>query len=342
MLDKNIKTISNEDVEGSLCFLVKWSSTNVEYTNQTKFSSKKKLYKKIAKDYVQNFMQVYMVEQEEEFKKLVAHVLEITKFNNKSKINKEALKKKLSEKIDGINNKIEGLVDCKIHGEEAELYITEGLSGLGGMVLARNPITQAGMPIRGKILNCLKEDYNRIFKSPIITNLIKVIGCGIEGDKKNKDLGMFDINKLRYGKIIFLCDEDPDSRNIVALLLTMFYRLMPTLIKEGKIYVAKTPLFEIRDTKTDEVQYAYSDQEKESIIKSMSKNIKINRNKGIGEVDAIVLNETAMNPETRHIVQVNIDNVSNMINSFEVWMDNDVTMRKEYIENNLDKYIIEE
>ena len=122
----------------------------------------------------------------------------------------------------------------------------------------------------------------------------------------------------------------------------MFYRLMPTLIKEGKIYVAKTPLFEIRDTKTDKVQYAYSDQEKESIIKSMSKNIKINRNKGIGEVDAIVLNETAMNPETRHIVQVNIDNVSNMINSFEVWMDNDVTMRKEYIENNLDKYIIEE
>ena len=343
MLDKNIKTISNEDVEGSLCFLVKWSSTNVEYTNQTKFSSKKKLYKKIAKDYVQNFMQVYMVEQEEEFKKLVSHVLEITKFNNKSKINKEALKKKLSEKIDGINNKIEGLVDCKIHGEEAELYITEGLSGLGGMVLARNPITQAGMPIRGKILNCLKEDYNRIFKSPIITNLIKVIGCGIEGDKKNKDLGMFDINKLRYGKIIFLCDEDPDARNIVALLLTMFYRLMPTLIKEGRIYVAKTPLFEIRNTNTDEMFYAYSDQEKDSILKTLnSKNIKISRNKGIGENDALILNETAMNPETRHIVQVNINNISDMINSFEVWMDNDVTMRKEYIENNLDKYVIEE
>lgn len=343
MLDKNSKTISNEDIEGSLCFLAKWNSTNVEFTNQTKYGTKKRLYKKIAKDYIGKFLDVYTIENSEEFKKLVEHVLEITKFNNKSKLNKESLKKKLSEKIDGINNKIEGLVDCKIHGEDAELYITEGLSGLGGMVLARDPIFQAGMPIRGKILNCLKEDYDRIFKSPIITNLIKVIGCGIEGDKKNKDLGMFDINKLRYGKIVFLCDEDPDARNIVALLLTMFYRLIPTLIKNGRIYVAKTPLFEIRNCDDDKMYYAYSDKEKENILKSINtKNFKIARNKGIGENDALVLNETAMNPETRHIVQVNIDNIEEMIKSFEVWMDNDVSQRKEYIENNLDKYLIEE
>lgn len=339
--NSKFKNLTTKDVEDSFSFVFSVQSTNVEYENQIKLSTRKKTYRTLAQKYVQDTLEVFEMENKKEFQKMVNHVLEVQKFNNKSQASKDALKKKLAEKVDNINNRVEGLVDCKIHGDGAELYITEGRSALGGMVLARDPYNQAGMPIRGKILNCLKANYDKIFKNDIVTDLVKVLGCGIETDKKNKDLGSFDINNLRYHKIIFLCDEDPDARAIVNLLLTMFYRLMPTLIKQGKIFIAQTPLFEIRNKDTDEMIYAYSEQQKEEIIKKIPR-YHIARNKGVGEVEPEVLSETAMKPTTRKLIQVKIEDVLSMVDSFDMWMDDDVTRRKAYIENHLNEYIIED
>lgn len=338
IVDNKFQPISNNDVEDSLAFVFSIQSTNVEFENQIKFSTKKKLYKTLIQNNIQEMLEIYSIENKIEFEKIVKHILQVQKFNQKNKINKEALKKKLSESVDNINNRVDGLVDCKIHGEEADIYITEGLSALGCCILARNPLTQAGMPIRGKILNCLKAPYSKIFKSEIIMNLIKVLGCGIECDKKNKDLGDFDINKLRYGKIIFLVDEDADAKSICCLLLTMFYRLMPQLLSSGRIYIAQTPLFEIKNLDTDEVFYANSEKEKNKIMSKIKK-CHVSRNKGVGEVMPEVLNKTAMNPETRTIIQFKINNIEEMNHMFNKWMNDNVTERKTHIESHLDKYI---
>ena len=204
--------------------------------------------------------------QPKEFEKFINHILEVQKFNGRAQASKRALKKKLSEKVDNLTNRIEGLVDCKHHGENCEIFIAEGKSALGSIVAARNPQNQAAISIRGKILNCLKVDYETVFKNETVTDIIKSLGCGIETDKKNKDLGCFDKNALRYERIIIATDADPDGYQIACLLLTMFYRLTPTLIKEGHIYIALTPLFEIRDIKTGEYHYAFTEEEKEEII----------------------------------------------------------------------------
>ena len=339
LLDKKIGNISNGDIEESLSFIASIESTNVEFSNQTKFSTNKKLYKDITQSYVQEMLTVMLAENPKGFEKIVKHILEVQKFNSKAQANKKALKKKLSEKIDSISNRVEGLVDCKHHGEDSELYIAEGKSALGSIVLARNPQNQAVIPIRGKILNCLKANYDTIFKSEIITDLVKAIGCGIETDKKNKDLGTFDIKNLRYGKIMACADADEDGKQIVCLILTMIYRLMPTLIHEGRVYIVNTPLYEVR-LKDDSSLYWNSESEKEEyLIKYGDSNIKhMARCKGLGEMTAEVMSETGMNPQTRNLTQVTIDDIKAMQRAFDVWMDVDVTGRKEIISTELYKY----
>lgn len=340
MLSKDIKDISKEDVSDSLCFLVKWSSTNVEFTNQTKYATKKNLYKKIAKEYINNFMEVYISEHKDDFKKLVEHILEITKFNNKSKSNKEALKKKLNEKIDNFGNRVNKLVDCKLHNEESEVFIAEGESAKGSIVLARNPKTQAVYPIRGKILNCLKASPDEVVKSPIITDLIKVLGCGVSfKSKRNKDLNNFDINKLRYGRVIIASDQDDDGLSIQALVLTAIYTLMRDLIIEGKVYIAQTPLFVVTELKTDKRYYAFNEIEKDKIISNIKGKTRVNRLKGLGEASKEDMYNTALNPETRQMIKVTVEDVEKMIDKFDMWMDEDVTRRKEFIINNLHSYM---
>ena len=337
LLNEKLGTLSNADIADSISFVCNFKSTNVEFSNQTKYSTGKKLYGDIAKQFTQELLEIYMIEQPKDFEKFVAHILEVQKFNNKSQASKKALKKKLSEKVDSFT-KIEGLVDCKEHGENSELFICEGKSALGSVITARNPVNQAGMAIRGKIMNCLKSSYDEIFKSQIVTDIIKVLGCGIDTDKKNKDLGEFNEQALRYGKIVISTDMDADGYQIACLLLTLFYRLTPQLIKSGRIYIALTPLFEIKDLKTGTTHYAFSEEEKENIISSLEK-FKISRNKGLGELDAKVMAETGVNPDTRTIVKVDIDDIKEMEKSFEIWMDEEVTTRKNIILNELDKYV---
>ena len=338
MLDKKNGEVSHTDIEESLSFVVSIESTNVEYENQTKLSTNKALYRDIAKDYIYSLLEVFEIEQPKEFEKFINHILEVQKFNGRAQASKRALKKKLSEKVDNLTNRIEGLVDCKHHGENCEIFIAEGKSALGSIVAARNPQNQAAISIRGKILNCLKVDYETVFKNETVTDIIKSLGCGIETDKKNKDLGCFDKNALRYERIIIATDADPDGYQIACLLLTMFYRLTPTLIKEGHIYIALTPLFEIRDIKTGEYHYAFTEEEKEEIISKLTK-YQVNRNKGLGEVDADVMSRTGVNPETRKIMKVTYNDAEKMIKMFEHWMGNSTVERKKYIENDLNKYV---
>jgi len=340
LIDKKIGAITKEDIEESISFVAAINSTNVEYENQIKLATQKKLYKTIAQSYIQDLLQIMLIEKPKDFEKLIKHILEVQKFNNKARASKSALKKKLSEKIDNLSNRVEGLVDCKIHGPEAELFIAEGRSALGSIVLARNPKNQAAIPIRGKILNCLKADYQTIFKNEIILDLIRCLGCGVETDKKNKDLGEFDINALRYGRIMIATDADPDGAQIQCLLLTMFYRLTPTLINEGRVYIVKTPLYEVKCG--DEITYIYSEEEKADKLKAFEgKRYTLSRAKGLGELDAQVMSDTGVNPETRNVEQVTVENITEMIKTFEIWMGQDVTDRKAIIESSLDKFIEE-
>lgn len=340
LIDKKLGDVTPSDIEESVSFVCNFLSTNVEFTNQTKLSTNKSLYMRIAKEYIQEILEVFLIEKPKECEKFINHILEVQKYNNKAQASKKALKKKLSEKVDNLINRIDGLIDCKHHGENCELFIAEGKSALGSIIAARNPQNQAGIAIRGKILNCLKADYDEIFKSDTVTGIIKSLGCGIEADKKNRDLGCFNKSSLRYERIIIATDADPDGYQIACLLLTLFYRLTPTLIKDGHIYIALTPLFEIKDLKTDKYYYVYSEEEKLDVISRLEK-YQVNRNKGLGEVDAQVMAKTGVNPETRNILKVTYNDAEKMIKTFEEWMGNEVDSRKEYIENDLNKYEVE-
>ena len=327
---------TNLDIEMSFGFVVSVLSTNVEFTNQTKFSTNKQLYKKLVSEYIVENMEIFKAEKPQEFDKILKHLQQINTFNTKNENSIKNIKKKLSEKTDTFTNRVETLVDCREHGENAELFITEGKSALSSVVASRNSDFQAAMPVRGKTLSVLKASADQIFNNQIILDIIKVLGCSFKNGKK-KLLDDFNIDNLRYGKIILTVDRDSDGASIACLLATTFYKLMPELLKQGKIYLAKTPLYEIT-TKDDRLIYAFSDKEKDVIVKE-NKIAKIQRNKGLGEMSAEVMAETTMNPETRVIEKIVINNEEDMKYYFEKWMGNDVSLRKEHIENHLHEYM---
>lgn len=329
---------TNLDIEMSFGFVVSVLSTNVEFTNQTKFSTNKQLYKKLVSEYIVENMEIFKAEKPQEFDKILKHLQQINTFNTKNENSIKNIKKKLSEKTDTFTNRVETLVDCREHGENAELFITEGKSALSSVVASRNSDFQAAMPVRGKTLSVLKASADQIFNNQIILDIIKVLGCGCSfKNGKKKLLDDFNIDNLRYGKIILTVDRDSDGASIACLLATTFYKLMPELLKQGKIYLAKTPLYEIT-TKDDRLIYAFSDKEKDVIVKE-NKIAKIQRNKGLGEMSAEVMAETTMNPETRVIEKIVINNEEDMKYYFEKWMGNDVSLRKEHIENHLHEYM---
>ncbi|MDG0860348.1 toprim domain-containing protein [Staphylococcus equorum] len=338
LFPKNVKSFLSTDIESSVSYVCVALSNKVEFQNQTKLSTNKKLYKDLTKKHVQKMLEVFSVENPSQMKKFINHILTVQKHNDQNQKAKAKLKKTLNQKVDGIGNKVEKLVDCKKHGLESELFIAEGNSALGSIVLARDAMNQAAYPLRGKILNCLKSDYPTIFKNQVITDLVKVLGCGIQADKKNKDLDSFDISKLRFGKIIISTDSDEDGYQICCLILTMFYRLMPDLIKEGRIYIAQTPLYEVK-LKDDTMIYFYNENEKDEKLSSL-KNVKtISRCKGLGELDSLTMHETAMNEETRNLVQVTVNDIEKMAKSLNDWMGIDHSNRKQYIAQNLYKYV---
>lgn len=342
LFPKNVRSFSDSDVEESISFVAVVLSNRVEFSNQTKFSTQKKLYYEVAKQRTQQLLEVMEVEDRKNFDAIVKHLLLVQKDNASNQRQKEKLKKELTKKVDNLNNSIDKFVDSRIHGEEAELYLAEGDSAHGSVVLARDGKFQASLPMGGKFLNVAKAStLEAIVKNKIIMNVIRVLGCGVELGRKHKDVAPFDITKLRYGKIIIASDQDADGKQITSLAITLFHTLMPEIIKQGKLYIAKTPLYEIK-LKNDSVLYAYSDEERDELIqRDKKKVVNVARSKGLGELDAEVMAETAMNPETRHLVQVTIGDSGVAKRTLEDWMGTSVDNRKEMISANLNEYIHE-
>lgn len=334
------RSFLDSDVEESLSFVSTMLSNNVEFSNQTKLDTQKRLYRDVAKERVERMLEVMEIEDKKGFDAIVKHLLLVQKDNRTNQRQKERLKKKLTEKVDTMSNNIDNFVDCRIHGEEAELYLAEGDSAHGSVVLARDGQFQASLAMGGKFLNVAKaSSLEKIVSNEIVMNVIKVLGSGIDLGKKHKDIPPFDISKLRYGKIICASDEDPDGAQITTLIITLFHQLMPQIIEEGKLYIAQTPLYEIK-LKNDEILYTYTDEGRDELVEKHRKDIElISRSKGLGELSVDVMAETAMDPKTRHLVRVNIEDAEKASQTIEDWMGNSVENRKDFISENLNRYL---
>lgn len=274
------KKITSQDIEMSFNMIVSVLSTNVEYANQTKFSTKKQLYKKITSEYIINNMETVKAENPKVFEEMKKHLEKINAFNTNNIEKVKKLKATLNEKITVVN-RVKKFIDCRTKDvSKRELFIVEGDSALSSCKMGRNSEFQALIPVRGKILNCLKADITTILESDIITDLMKVLGCGIEvNSKKNKELHSFNLDNLKYDKIIICTDADVDGYQIRCLILTMIYVLAPTLIHSGKVFIVETPLFEI-ETKSGS-QFAYSENERDMIVSSLNERYTLHRSKGL-------------------------------------------------------------
>lgn len=266
--------------------------------------------------------------------KIAEQVLVNKRSREKAEKSRIDLKKKLAGSID-LSNQVQKFVDCRSKDlSQRELYIVEGDSALGSVKMARNAEFQAVIPVRGKILNCLKADYDKIFKNEIITDLIKVIGCGVEVKTgKNKEISMFNLDNLRWNKIVICTDADVDGFHIRTLILTMLYRLVPTLIEKGYVYIAESPLFEI--TTSDKTYFAYDENEKTKILKMIGdKKFDIQRSKGLGENEAEMMSLTTMDPATRRLIKIEPDDIEQTQWMFDMLLGDDLQGRKDFITNN--------
>ncbi|MBR5513083.1 MAG: DNA topoisomerase [Ruminococcus sp.] len=328
---KNESKIKYEDVDECLILVSSSFSTVTSYENQTKKAITNKFIREAMTEFLRHQLEVYFIENPDEAKRISEQIL----LNKRSRENAEKtrlnMKKKLTGTID-LANSVEKFVDCRTKDiNRREIYIVEGDSALGSVKLARDSEFQAVIPIRGKILNCLKAEYTKIFKSDIITDLIKVLGCGVEvTSKANKELSTFDINNFRWSKIVICTDADVDGFQIRTLILTMLYRLTPTLIEQGYVYIAESPLFEI-NTK-EKTYFAYTEQEKQRILAQIGdKKHTIQRSKGLGENEPDMMNLTTMNPDTRRLIKVTSDDIRESAEIFEMLLGDDLQGRKDYI-----------
>ncbi len=330
--------ITFQDVEDCLVIVISSFSTQTSYENQTKKAITNKGIQEAMTEMLRHSLEVYFIENPMDADKIAGQVLINKRSREDAEKTRLNLKTKLTGKMD-MANRVQKFVDCRSKDvNERELFIVEGDSALGSVKQARDASFQAVMPIRGKILNCLKADYDRIFKSEIITDLIRVLGCGVQvKTKANKNLGVFDINNLRWSKVIFCTDADVDGFQIRVLLLTMVYRLAPALIEEGKVYIAESPLYEI--TSKDETYFAYNEQEKAEFLKKLEgKKYTIQRSKGLGENEPEMMSLTTMDPKTRRLIKVNPGDAEDAARMFEIMQGNDLDGRKEYIAEHGNEY----
>ena len=331
---KNESKISFQDVSDCLVLVTNCFSTQTSYENQTKKAITNRFIQEAMTDFFKERLEVYFIENKPEADKIAEQVLVNKRSREAAEKTRLGMKKKLSGSID-IANRVQKFVDCRSKDpEKREIYIVEGDSALGACKLSRDADFQGIMPVRGKILNCLKADYVRIFKSDVITDLLKVLGCGVEVQAKGKkDLNAFDINNLRWNKIIICTDADVDGFQIRTLILTMIYRLVPTLIREGYVYIAESPLYEIESK--GKTYFAYSDKEKTDIVASLNgAKASINRSKGLGENDPDMMWMTTMNPETRRLIKVMPEDAERMAQVFDLLLGDDLAGRKNHIAEN--------
>ncbi len=327
---KNESSIKFQDVQDCLVLVTNCFSTRTSYENQTKKAISNKFIQVAMTEFFKEQLEVYFVENKPEADRISEQVL-INKRSRETAERARQGRKKLSGTVD-IANRVPKFVDCRSRDpEKREIYIVEGDSALGACKQSRDSEFQGIMPVRGKILNCLKADIVRIFKSDVITNLMKVLGCGVEvKDKHAKDLSSFDINNLRWNKIIICTDADVDGFQIRTLILTMLYRLVPTLIKEGYVYIAESPLYEINSK--SKTYFAYSDREKAEIMEELKgQKVSVSRSKGLGENDPEMMWMTTMNPESRRLIKVMPEDAEKMSDAFELLLGDNLEGRKNHI-----------
>ncbi|MBR1739628.1 MAG: DNA topoisomerase [Ruminococcus sp.] len=337
--NKNEKAITFQDVEDCLVLVSSSFSTQTSYENQTKKAISNRFIKETMTEFLKHNLEIYFIENPDEALKIAEQVMINKRSRESAETSRLNIKKKLQGTID-LSNQVQKFVDCRSKDlSRRELYIVEGDSALGSVKMARDAEFQAVIPVRGKILNCLKADYDKIFKNEIITDLIKVIGCGVEVNTgKKKDLSAFNLDNLRWNKIVICTDADVDGFQIRTLILTMLYRLTPTLIEKGYVYIAESPLFEI--TTKDKTYFAYDEPEKDKILKMIgNKSFTIQRSKGLGENEAEMMSLTTMNPATRRLIKVNPDDVEMTGWMFNMLLGDDLAGRKEFITNNGADYL---
>lgn len=329
--NKTEAKINFQDVADSLILVSNSFSTMTSYENQTKKSITNKFIQEAMTEVLRHQLEIYFIENKPMAEKIAEQVLINKRSRETAERTRVNIKKKLTGTID-MTNRINKFVDCRSKDtSRREVYIVEGDSALGSVKLSRDAEFQAIMPVRGKILNCLKAGYDKIFKSEIITDLVKVLGCGVEiAHSKAKDLNTFDLDLLRWNKVIICTDADVDGFQIRTLILTMIYVLMPTLIEAGKVYIAETPLFEITCGK--ETLFAYNEREKQDILSKLDgKKYVIQRSKGLGENDPDMMAVTTMNPESRRLIKVTAEEAEKTAAMFELLLGDNLQGRKDFI-----------
>ena len=335
--------ITFPDVQDCLILVSSSFSTQTSYENQTKKAITNKFIQEAMTEFLRSRLEIYFIENRDAAEKIAAQVLINKRSRETAERTRINQKKKLTEKID-IANRVQKFVDCRTKDvERREIYIVEGDSALGACKQSRDAEFQGLMPVRGKILNCLKADYPRIFKSDVITDLMKVLGCGVEvSGKAVKDLNQFDLSNLRWSKVVICTDGDVHGFQIRTLILTMLYRLCPTLIREGYVYIAETPLFEItcKEKSGEKTWFAYSEKEKADILKKLEgKKVNVQRSKGLGENDPEMMWMTTMSPETRRLIRVLPEDAEETARVFDLLLGDNLSGRKDYIAENGYKYL---
>ena len=337
--NKSESKVTWPDIADCLVLVTNCFSTQASYENQTKKAVTNKFIQEAMNTFFREQLHVYFLENSAEAQKRADQVLVNKRARESAERAKISVKKKLSGSID-IANRVQKFVDCRSRDtDKREIYIVEGDSALGSVKLSRDAEFQGIMPVRGKILNCLKADYGRIFKSEIITDLMKVLGCGVEVEgKKTKELASFDLSNLRWNKVIICTDADVDGFQIRTLILTMIWRLCPTLIQAGYVYIAESPLFEI--TCKDKTWFAYNEQEKVEILKRLEgKKYQLQRSKGLGENDPEMMWMTTMNPATRRLIKVMPEDAARTGEYFDLLLGDNLAGRKEHIAENGYKFL---
>ncbi len=336
---KNESKITWNDITDSLVLVTNCFSTVVSYENQTKKSITNKFIQEAMTEFIRHQLEAFFIENIPEANRICDQILLNKRSRETAEKARTNAKKKLGASMD-VTNRVKKFVDCRSKDpEERELYIVEGDSAKGSVVLGRDASFQAVMPIRGKILNCFKAEPDKIFASPIITDLLKVLGCGVEMKTRyNKEFPEFDINNLRWSKVIICTDADFDGYHIRTLVITMLYILMPTLIKEGRVYIAESPLFEINYK--NQTYFAYNEREKIQILAKLpEKGVDIQRSKGLGENEPEMMSRTTMNPETRRLIQVLPEDAEKTAEMFDILLGDNLAGRKEFIAEFGSKYI---
>ena len=342
----NESRITFQDVADSLILVTNTFSTQTSYENQTKKAINNKFIQDFMTQLIRDNLEIWFIENKDFAAKTIEQILINKRARENAEKTKVNIKKTLMGKVD-INNRIKKFVDCRTKDvAKRELYIVEGDSALGSVKLGRDAEFQAVMPVRGKILNCLKADYATIFKSEIITDLLKVLGCGVEiKNKHTKDMSAFNLDDLRWNKIIICTDADVDGFQIRTLILAMLYRLTPTLIEKGYVYIAESPLFEITyrpkgKNAQEETFFAFNEKEKTEILAKVDPKLcTIQRSKGLGENEPEMMWKTTMNPKSRRLIKACPEDAMKTAEIFDLLLGDNLAGRKLHIEMDGKKYL---